>query len=231
MARRFRASFGGDPAGRTAKILEPAAQLNVRSVGRTKIMRIYNRSNLSVPSELWRDLAERFGVGAELPGAVSDTLGMYRGRQLRVFITTIEHPKNGIRSETGSYTYGEVQLLPCHECSAAFLTTVLLHELYHAFVHQYAPTLYDRVEHCRHAQSFATRAFRALGGRTSKHCFGFALNATAARLKVHRLKLPRTLAGTNLQAPAVQLNVATDAARSWLGASAPRAARQKASRC
>ncbi len=36
MARRLRASFGGDPAGRAAKIWEPAARLNVRAVGPTE---------------------------------------------------------------------------------------------------------------------------------------------------------------------------------------------------
>ncbi len=39
MARRFRASCGGDPAGRAAKILEPAAQLNVQAVGPTSFVK------------------------------------------------------------------------------------------------------------------------------------------------------------------------------------------------
>lgn len=128
-------------------------------------MRFRNASEVTIPKRLWRELALRLGLAAALPGATHDDLGMYsRGSSLRVSVRAEREVPDGAVVTTGSYTYGRITLAPCFHCTPAFLTQVFLHELAHAWVHQYRPKLYDRSNWCDIAERFANAGYRALGG-------------------------------------------------------------------
>ena len=131
-------------------------------------MRFRNSSEILVPRRLWEELAGAMCVGGTLPLAVSDDLGMYPCRTLRITIRRERHIQPGKVVTTGKYTYGHVTLSPCVDCTPAFLTQVYLHELAHAWLHQLHPALYDRLDSCRLAERFANSGFRVLGGKMRK---------------------------------------------------------------
>jgi hypothetical protein len=82
----------------------------------------------------------------------------------------------------GDYTYGCIRLMPCLHCTYAFMTRTYLHELFHAWAHQYHNALYDRWDHCRTADNFADYGFQILGGRKwgARDCLQHSLNVPQA---------------------------------------------------
>jgi len=144
-------------------------------------MRIRNLSSIVIPVELWRSLADRMRVGGALPGALADSIGIYgKCKSLRV---TAHQPRQSIPGEVvtvGTYTYGRIALFPCRICGAGFLTQVLIHELVHAWLHQYHDELYG--SSCELAERFADAAFIALGGtiRSANVCGSYRLSLKQA---------------------------------------------------
>jgi hypothetical protein len=144
-------------------------------------------------------------VAGPLPGAVADSLGMYPGKFLRITIHQERRVPSGRVVTTGSYTYGHIVLSPCTRCTPAFLTQVYLHELVHAWLHQYRPTLDIRIDSCALAERFANAGFRVLGGRMRRpeQCGSYTLSTmpSAAQLNAFRV-LASTL--TKVQSGAVK---------------------------
>ena len=129
-------------------------------------MRIRNFSSKSVPRNLWNSLARELGLGGELPGAVADDIGLYPlDKHLRVTIGKEKKYPPRKMVETGSYTFGTIKLNPCPECTTGLLTHLLLHELFHAWLHQRDEGVYLSTDHCALAEKFADLAFESLGGR------------------------------------------------------------------
>jgi hypothetical protein len=150
-------------------------------------VRFVNRSSLVVPKALWRELADAMGLGGILPGVIAGAGGLYSSSTLRVTIHRERHIEAGKVVMTGLYTYGHITLSPCLHCTPAFLTQVYLHELAHAWLHQYHPSSYGRVDTCPLAERFAIAGFRRLGGRMRKAelCGSYSLpsHVSMARLR------------------------------------------------
>src|SRR5689334_7931704 len=112
-------------------------------------MQIRNLSTLRIPKPLWRRLAASVGLAGVLPGAIKDRLGLYgSSRTLRVTVRPFSRVNEGEVTATGSYTFGHVTLYPCRRCNPASLTQVYLHELVHAWLHQYHEGLYEAWSSC-----------------------------------------------------------------------------------
>jgi hypothetical protein len=152
-------------------------------------MRIRNRSKIKIPSELWRKIAATLGLAETLPQAVNDELGMYGSvRSLRVSINRPvpgRHEKPG--AVAGSYTFGHIMLYPCPRCTPGFLTFIFLHELCHAWLHQFHERLYELYDSCGMCDEFAESAYRILGGvsmrRLSCNQFPLSLRTATARFE------------------------------------------------
>ena len=140
-------------------------------------MRIRNISNVHINKKIWRELCSFFGLVDILPGYLKDDLGMYPHKYLNISIR--ERKKLLIDEDgqvvTGSYTYGHIYLYPCKKCNFASLTHVLIHELYHCWLHQNYPMFYDRVEHCSVADNIADIIFCWIGGRIGSSCSSYRL--------------------------------------------------------
>jgi hypothetical protein len=167
-------------------------------------MRYKNSSSLVVPRAIWQFLAADMGLDGALPGALADSVGMYLSKTLRITVHRERRVQSGRMVTPGSYTYGHISLSPCVHCTPAFLTQVYLHELVHAWLHQYWPDLSRRANSCRLAERFANAGFRALGGkmREVRLCGSYSL---PSRVTLARLYDFRTLAEslTGLLAAAV----------------------------
>lgn len=147
-------------------------------------MRFRNLSSFTIPKDLWRSLASAMELSSVLPQALSDELGMYgEYRTLRITINP-ERVRGSQHSQVtlGSYTFGHISLFPCPNCTVGFLTHVLLHELHHAWLHQYHEVIYESVDSCRMEDAFASEAFKILGGRIGAEgkCADFKLDVENA---------------------------------------------------
>jgi hypothetical protein len=130
-------------------------------------MQITNLSTIGIPRRFWQEIANELKVGGNLPDAVRDDLGMYGGcKSLRVCVRPRRRVTHSRVIMVGCYTYGRISLFPCTHCTAGFLTQVLLHELVHAWLHQYHDKLY--FASCELAERFADAGFIALGGKITK---------------------------------------------------------------
>jgi hypothetical protein len=105
------------------------------------------------------------GLGGPLPGAIADDIGLYSSKTLRLTVRPTRRALRGAVVTTGTYTPGKITLYPCTRCSVAFLTQVYLHELFHAWLHQFHPEVYHHHESCPVAEEFADKSFAVLGGR------------------------------------------------------------------
>jgi len=147
-------------------------------------MRIRNYSHRVILAILWKTLAKGVGLGNVLPLAVADEYGIYKERRSLQLIVHRRRPaEHGDIEETvGSYSLGRIHLFPCQRCSTGFLTFVFLHELCHAWIHQFHERIYEDSETCGFCDKFADRAFRILGGSVSPHasCGEFVLNERRA---------------------------------------------------
>jgi hypothetical protein len=162
-------------------------------------MRFMNSSTLVLPKLLWSQLAGAMKLDGILPGAKSDELGMYGTvKSLRVTVRRERQVRKGQVVTTGSYTYGHVTLYPCPNCSVAFVTQVFIHELMHAWIHQYHSPLYSKSDTCEVAERFANAGFKALGGKRGslKNCGSYTF---PTRLSLARVFEFRALAA-NLRA-------------------------------
>jgi hypothetical protein len=128
-------------------------------------MRFRNLSDLAIPKDLWTELAARLKLDAALPDAASAPAGLYQCRSLRVTVRPRKHTVDGLIVITGTYTYGHVGLRPCVHCTPAFLTQVFLHELVHAWMHQYRDRFYFSERADALCERFADAGYRAIGGR------------------------------------------------------------------
>jgi hypothetical protein len=144
-----------------------------KSMRRTKFvrhdgcMRFRNLSDMSLPTSLWKKLAAAFDLENVLPGAEPDDLGMYSCSTLRMTV----RPRRGVGSEvvvTGTYTFGRINLRPCDHCTVGFLTQVYLHELVHAWLHQYRERQCLSEHACALAERFANAGYSELGGTYRK---------------------------------------------------------------
>jgi len=154
----------------------------------TTKMRIRNYSKRAIPTALWKTLARRVGLGDVLPLAVTDEYGIYKERRsLALIVHRSRASEHGDTEATvGSYSLGRIRLLPCPRCSVGFLTFVFLHELCHAWIHQFHERIYEEDETCTFCDRFAERAFETLGGSVPPHasCADFTLNLRRALGKV-----------------------------------------------
>src|ERR1700730_14492083 len=158
----------------------------VRPVGETaKAMRIRNLSKIKIPTDLWVKMADVLGLAKTLPQAISDELEMYGARRsLRVSINRqIQGRHDKPDAVAGSYTFGRIKLYPCPTCTPGFLTFILLHELCHAWLHQYHEQLYEAYDSCGLCDEFAEMGYRILSG-VGTHglfCGEFPLSERTAR--------------------------------------------------
>jgi len=168
-------------------------------VTKRRPMRIRNLSSLSVPSALWHELAAVMRLGDKLPGAIADDLGMYGSCQT---LSVTVRPRRAVPAnrviKTGSYTYGRISLFPCRHCTSGSMTQVVLHELFHAWLHQYHDDFYTCHPHCDLAERFANAGFAALGGalRSPELCGSYRLAISNA---MRSLPLFRSVANTLLR--------------------------------
>ena len=168
------------------------------------VMRLRNLSRRKIPRGLWRSLADGMKVGAILPRAVRDDLGMYpQYKGLRVVVRSeVSHPVGEVVT-TGSYTYGLITLHPCKHCTVGFLTQVYIHELVHAWLHQYHDSLYEVRESCGLAEHFADKAYKFLGGKISSRrvCGSYSLDPVRAIKKLPKfLTLAKSLTSSKRKA-------------------------------
>ncbi|HEY3176980.1 MAG TPA: hypothetical protein VGK94_14595, partial [Candidatus Polarisedimenticolia bacterium] len=65
------------------------------------------------------------------------------------------------------------------------MTQTYLHELFHAWLHQYRPQTYDRFESCTAAERFADATFRALGGhiKPARLCGSYSIQLSRAPVR------------------------------------------------
>jgi hypothetical protein len=137
-------------------------------------------------------LAKELGLDGALRGAAEDEFGLYTASTLRITVRPQRMRKeNNILA--GTYTYGHIVLYPCPRCNVAFLTTVYLHELVHAWVHEYRPRqVYDRWNACTLADKFSAQAFKHLGGSVSRRpthplCQKYSLSIDIALSRVTQI--------------------------------------------
>ncbi len=139
-------------------------------------------ATITIDRALWRDLSRPMGLARALPDALDNSLQMYTSRRLLVKLTcTSQHHDHSSNTAVGTYSFGRIELFECPGCTFAYVTWVLLHELFHAWAHQYHEDFFETVEHCRKADAFANRAFALLGGKRSTSCSSFELPLRVAR--------------------------------------------------
>ena len=147
-------------------------------------MRFRNLSNIKLDRVFWRELARPLGLHAALKGAISDDLGIYSGKSLRITI----RPRQLRRKDHSAahYTYGHISIFPCPRCRIGWLVVAYLHELVHAWLHDNDHKLYDSWNHCEFADRFADSAYLLLGGELPNDgdCGRFRFNARRARQKL-----------------------------------------------
>ena len=156
-------------------------------------MRIRNRSKIRIPVDLWKKIAATLGLAEALPQAINDELGMYGAvRSLRVSVNQPvpgrhENPK----AVVGSYTFGHITLYPCPRCTPGFLTFVFLHELCHAWFHQYHERLYEAYDSCGMCEEFAEAGYRILSGVSprSRSCGEFIFSRRAATARFAKFQM------------------------------------------
>jgi hypothetical protein len=150
-------------------------------------MRVRNRSKIKIPVDLWRKIATALGLDKVLPQAVDDELGMYSAvRSLRVSINrSMPRSHDKPRAVVGSYTFGHITLYPCPRCSPGFLTFVFLHELCHAWMHQYHERIYETYDSCTLCDEFAESGYRILSGVSirKRSCGQFLLSKDRANMR------------------------------------------------
>jgi len=147
-------------------------------------MRLRNLSTEKVPRELWHGAARMMGLGALLPQAGADDIGLYpRDGRLHVTVRPRRLNPRGLLVETGRYSSGKIRMSPCSRCSLAFLSEVFLHELFHAWLDQRNPSLYIDWDHCDVAERFARTGYRLLGGNRGSRdtCSGHRLRPHPSR--------------------------------------------------
>ena len=139
---------------------------------RIQEVNLRNQSSVDVSSRLWSSLAERFDLHGRLPEASRDEFGFYRRHKtLTVRVSRRRAVPDGEVTTSGTYSYGRIHLYPCNHCTPGFLTKVFIHELVHAWLHQYRETEYVSWISCTVAERLAKSAFTALGGvRTGDVC-------------------------------------------------------------
>ncbi|MEJ2403693.1 MAG: hypothetical protein P8171_05305 [Candidatus Thiodiazotropha sp.] len=86
----------------------------------------------------------------------------------------------------GTYTFGHIALFPCPRCSSGFMTFTFLHELHHAWLHQYKEDVYEKRTLCEVAERFSYDAFSALGGEVlePKKCANFILDMSQVECRI-----------------------------------------------
>jgi hypothetical protein len=153
-------------------------------------MRITNRSSIAAPRRLWISLANEFNLLGPLPGVGTDEFGMYdRRRVLQVIIKRRQSVSGTDIVVIGDYCFGLIRLMPCHKCTVGFVTQVYLHELVHAWLHQYHPALYEAWDSCPVAETFSQHAFRRLGGTMGKDvCNAYVLNVRQAQQNLNSFR-------------------------------------------
>ena len=153
-------------------------------------MQIRNLSTVRIPIALWHELAEPLKVAGKLPDAVRDTVRMYGARtSLCVTVRPRRHVPAGEITTTGFYTYGRISLFPCTHCTPGLMTQVFLHELVHAWCHQYHEDSYW--SSCDLAERFANAGFRVLGGRfrVENRCGSYRLSVRNAARNLSAFKI------------------------------------------
>ena len=162
-------------------------------------MQIRNLSTVRIPIALWHELAEPLKVAGKLPDAARDTVGMYGAcTSLRVTVRPRRHVPAGEVTTTGFYTYGRISLFPCTHCTPGLMTQVFLHELVHAWCHQYHDQWYR--SSCDLAERFAVAGFKVLGGRirVADRCGSYRLSIRDAE---RNLSAFRMLAASLVERP------------------------------
>jgi hypothetical protein len=149
-------------------------------------MRLRNLSDIELPKTLWVELATALKLEGVLPGALVDDSGIYRFRSLCVRVRARGVVATTEVVETGNYSFGRINLLPCTHCTPGSLTDVYLHELVHAWLHHYREPLYFDERSCSLCDRFADAGYRALGGTCGRSglCGSYRLptKITAARM-------------------------------------------------
>ncbi|MBI4748450.1 MAG: hypothetical protein HY774_08160 [Acidobacteria bacterium] len=157
------------------------------SFGKVKLnyMLVQNLSSRHISRGVWTSLATSLRLNGILPGGLIDEIGMYRNHQ-QLFVKVykeVHHPP-GVTVTNGTYSYGEITLHPCFHCTFGFLTFTLLHELIHAWVHQFHPHLYDGWDSCQIGDEFAEEGYKQLGGiyPSKEICTRYNLSISKARV-------------------------------------------------
>ena len=151
-------------------------------------MRLKNLSDIHIPRQLWYRLVSAIGLGGRLPQALEDEYGIYgKNRTLRVSVNPGRERNSEHESVVvGTYTFGHIALFPCPRCSLGFMTFTFLHELHHAWLHQYKEKEYEEREFCEVAEGFAGDAFSALGGKVIEpmKCADYILDTDLAEHRI-----------------------------------------------
>src|SRR5262245_16687538 len=104
-------------------------------------MRFRSFNDEVIPRDLWFRLAEAMHLAGDLPEArPKDVDFICYGNQRRLRVSILKRSQRRRRDNDpifGDYTYGYIRLMPCPHCTYAFMTRTYLHELFHAWVHQY----------------------------------------------------------------------------------------------
>jgi hypothetical protein len=145
-------------------------------------MRFTNRTQVTVPRRFFVALAEALGLAGALPGALRDDIGMYSENSLTVGIRKLPETDDARSVTSGWYTYGEIRLYACPDCTLGSLTHTFLHELAHAWLHQFEESTYDLAPHCHRADRFADVGYQKLGGALpqSARCREYLLELSKA---------------------------------------------------
>ncbi len=163
-------------------------------------MRFKNLSRKNIPKELWYSLAAGMNLNSVLPGSINDSYMYGPYNKLSVRINPERNKPQGEIVECGAYTYGKIYLYPCCNCTIRFLTQVFLHELHHAWVHQYHPDIHSKEKDSKQAEFFADAGFKVLGGkiRPKNVCGSYELNIQDALKRIDKfLEFSKSLTRRN----------------------------------
>jgi len=158
-------------------------------------MRIRNLSGSVVRTELWRELAEHFGLGQTLPlRSHPQWQRVYKHLTNRTLTLTINRrSKRNMKDgpvTSARYSFGRISLFPCPRCTTAFLTHSFLHGLSRAWLDQYHEDLTLRTDLDAFFDEFADRTFAILGGKrpSDMKCWKCKLPKVIGRSRIRNLK-------------------------------------------
>ena len=122
-------------------------------------MKIFNRSKIKCNKILWHTVAGALGLNGTLRDA--DLLDR---KELTVVIQKEEQRKNKDELFYGNYTLGRIDIFPCHQCAPGTIFITFLHELGHAWLHEYHEQCYFENWTEEFCERFSKTVFKSIGG-------------------------------------------------------------------